>query len=69
MLLQLLKNVNRNAAHQRKEMKIAKVLPIAAWKCSQRLLDIHWALLEGYKRLLGNVQRLLDNHRAILNPN
>jgi hypothetical protein len=58
MLLQLLINVNRNAALQKKEMKIAKVLPIAAGKCSQRLLNSHWALLEGYRKVAGKCPRV-----------
>jgi hypothetical protein len=55
----MLRNVNKNAALQRKGMEIATFLPIAAGKSSQRLLNSHWALLKGYRKAAGKCPKAI----------
>lgn len=63
MLLWLITKLDPNMPLQRKGIKISPFLPIAATKCSWRLLDSCWALPKGIGK---DAQRLLDSPLAIL---
>jgi hypothetical protein len=41
-------------------------LLITGGKYSSRLLDSRWAMFKGFKKALGNAQRLLDSLQQIL---
>jgi hypothetical protein len=64
MLLQILRNVNRNVALQRKGMKIATFYPIAAGKCTLKTIEqpqgtakmvqeSRWEMPKGYRLASG----------------
>jgi hypothetical protein len=59
MLLRLSINVNRNVALQRTRIEIAMFKPIAAGKCSLRLLDTRWALITGFRKAAWNSQKTI----------
>jgi hypothetical protein len=61
MILQILINVNRNAALQIKGIEIPTFYPIAAGKCSTRLLDSHWALLKQYRKVARKCPKAIEN--------
>ncbi len=65
-LLQMLRNVNWNAALQRKWMEIDTFMPIAAGKCSSRMLDSCWVPLKWCRKAIGKCPRLLESLWTIL---
>jgi hypothetical protein len=58
--LKLFRNVYKNAA-QEERMEVAIVLPIAAGKYSERLLETGWVMPKDYGKAAGKCSKILDS--------